>query len=112
MAKFSGLIGFSETVETKPGVYTPVIVERHYRGDILRDYMKWDKAETLNDDLSINNEISVVADLYAREHLHEIKYVYWNKAYWKVTSIDLLNPRIHIHLGGVYNGPRAEKTTT
>ena len=110
MAKFSGKIGFSETVETKPGVMSHQIIERKYRGDILRSYEKWDQTQTLNDNLSINNTISVVADLYAREHLHEIKYILWNNAYWKVQSIDIKFPRIELHIGGVYNGPRATET--
>lgn len=110
MAKFSGIIGFSEPIETKPGVASHQIIERRYKGDILRAYEKWDQAQTLNDDLSINNIISVVADLYAREHLQEIKYILWNNAYWKVQSIDIKFPRIELHIGGVYNGPRAEET--
>lgn len=111
MAKFSGIIGFStKSTDDGYGVYTPKITEKRYRGDILRDYKKWDSAETLNDDLSLNNTISVVADLYAKNHLHEIKYVLWNGGCFKVQSIDLKFPRIELHIGGVYNGPRAEET--
>lgn len=108
--KFRGKIGFSRPIEPKPGVSTHEIEERSYKGDILKDYRKWDGAETLNDDLSINNTISVVADPYLRSHFHDIKYVKWNKGCWKVNSVNFMHPRIEIHLGGVYNGPRKETT--
>ena len=34
MAKFYGKIGYAETVETKPGVWRPKIIEKPYFGDL------------------------------------------------------------------------------
>ena len=36
-AKFYGEIGYGETVETSPGVYEDIIVERKYYGDVIRN---------------------------------------------------------------------------
>lgn len=110
MAKFVGVIGFAEPTENEYGVNSYIIAEKKYKGDILRDYQKWDSAETLNDDYSINNTISVVADTYARHHLYAIKYVIWDGGCWKVNSVDIKFPRIELHIGGAYNGPRKEET--
>jgi hypothetical protein len=37
MAKFYGSIGYSETTETKPGVWEEGITERKYSGDVIRN---------------------------------------------------------------------------
>ena len=37
MAKFHGLIGYAETVETVPGVWKEQITEREYDGDFIRN---------------------------------------------------------------------------
>ena len=73
--KFSGPIGFSETVEIRPGVMQPKITEKHYKGDVLRKISKWQQGYQANDDLTVNNQISIVANEYAFKHFSSIKYV-------------------------------------
>lgn len=104
MAKFYGKIGYAETVETAPGVWTEVITERNYFGDVIKNTSRWHTGENLNDNLTINNELSVVADPYAYENFHAIRYIEWMGSKWKVTSITVLRPRLLISIGGVYNG--------
>lgn len=104
MAKFYGKIGFIETQETSPGVWTETVVERNYYGDLLRNTRRWDSSEYLNDNLSISNQISIVADPYAYENFHSIKYAEFMNAKWKVSSVDVQYPRLILDLGGVYNG--------
>lgn len=104
MAKFYGVIGFIETRETSPGVWTEQIVEKSYYGDILRNTRRWDSSEYLNDNLSISNQISIVADPYAYENFHSMKYIEFMNAKWKVTNVDVQFPRLVLDVGGVYNG--------
>jgi hypothetical protein len=106
MAKYYGKVGYGPTtVETAPGVWTEVIVEREYTGDIQRNTRRLQAGESVNDDLSVNNLISIVADPYANENFFAIRYVSWMGTLWKVTEVEVQNPRLLLRLGGVYNGP-------
>lgn len=105
MAKFHGIIGFVNQVETKPGVWEDVTTEKNYYGDILKNLANHQMASQLNDNFVVSDEISIIADGYFRENLSSIRYVNYMGANWKVTSIDGSNyPRIVLTLGGVYNG--------
>ena len=105
MAKFYGPVGFGETVETVPGVHELVITERQHYGDILRNTRQLREGEHLNNDLNINNMISIVADPYALEHFHAIRYVQWAGTLWVVSDVEVKSPRLLLRLKGVYNGP-------
>lgn len=105
--KFVGEIGFWEKdVETTPGVWKPEIVERHYTGDMLRNINRFQSTtESQNETFTISNKVSIIADLYAREHYQSIKYVIQNGTKWKVSSVEVAYPRLVLEIGGVYNGP-------
>lgn len=103
MTKFFGRIGFGETVETSPGIWENVITDREYYGDIVRNTHRWDSSQSVNDNITISNQISILADPYAFEHLSSIKYVEFAGALWKVSSVDIQSPRLLITIGGVYN---------
>ena len=106
MPKFYGAVGYAIPVETRPGYWTDKVEERNYYGDVLRSMSQWAPSQdSTNDDLRINNQISVVADPYAYNHCHSIKYVRYMDAVWKVTNVDPQRPRLILTLGGVYNGP-------
>jgi len=108
MAKFSGKVGYGENVKTAPGVWADVITEKSYFGDVIRNVRQLREApESLNNDLSVSNSISIVADAYANEHFHAIRYVEWAGALWTVSDVEVQSPRLLLRLGGVYNGPRA-----
>lgn len=104
MAKFYGPIGFIETVETAPDVWTERITERCYSGDVLTNSRRWQDGQQLNDNLNIDNRISIVADAYAFRHFHSIRYVTWMGAKWKVGRIDVERPRLILSVGDLYNG--------
>lgn len=104
--KFSGPIGFAETVEIRPGVMQPKIAEKHYKGDVLRKISRWQQGEQANDDLNVNNQISIVANEYAFTHFSSIKYVVWMGTAWKVNTVTVEPPRLVLEIGGVYNGER------
>lgn len=101
--KFYGKIGYVDTAETKPGVYEEVVTERDYYGDVTRKISKWQTADKLNDDLTVNNEISIVADQYAYQHFSLIHYVIWEGVKWKINTITVQHPRLILEIGGVYN---------
>lgn len=105
MAKFFGKIGFTKIEETAPGVYRELTNERDYRGDVLRNTRKWENGEHLNDDLNVNNQISIVADAYANENFFAMRYISWMGAYWKITNVEVQRPRLILTIGGVYNKP-------
>lgn len=108
MNKFYDVVGFNEgTVQSVPGVWKDSIVEFHYYGDIIRNARKLQEGENLNNDLSVNNSISIVADAYAREHFFAIRYIRWAGTLWKVSDVEVQSPRLILRLGGVYNGPKA-----
>lgn len=107
MSKFFGTVGFVETVETSPGVWTEQITEHRYSGDVLRMSKSWQSGEHLNDNLQVNVQISFVADPYANEHFHSLRYIEYMNARWKISTAEPQYPRIVVTLGGVYNGPTA-----
>ena len=106
MAKFSGVIGYGTTAETAPGVWQDVIVERKYYGDVVRNTRKLQEGEYLNNDITVGNSISIVADAYANEHFFAIRYIQWAGTLWTVSDVEVQSPRLLLRLGGVYNGPK------
>jgi hypothetical protein len=109
MAKFHGEIGYGETAETPPdsGVWVDSITERLYFGDVVRNAASNQEGEQLNNDISVSNSISIVADAYANENFHAIRYIKWMGSLWSVTEVEVQRPRLLLRLGGVYNGPVA-----
>lgn len=107
MAKFYGRIGYGENVEVSPGVWADQIVERSYYGDIIRNTRKSTEGENLNNDLSVGNSISIVADAYANDHFFAIRYIEWAGVLWTVDNVEVQSPRLILRLGEVYNGPEA-----
>lgn len=108
MGRFYGIVGYSETVETKPGVWEDKITERKYFGDVVRYQTRWQRSENLNDDLKPSTSIEIVADQYAYEHFSRIKYIEWMGVLWKVTDVAPRRPRLVLTLGGEYNGEQTK----
>lgn len=104
MAKFYGEIGYGENTETSPGVWQDTIVEKSYYGDVIRNTRQLREGESLNNDLSVQNSISIVADAYANNHFFAIRYIRWAGTLWTVTDVEVQSPRLILRLGGVYNG--------
>lgn len=107
MTKYYGTVGFVGTTDAGHGVYTPVNLERPYTGDLVRNHARWQsQSETINDDLVLSNEVSIVCDNFIIENQHMIKYVTINgmPAKWRVNTIQMEYPRIRLQIGGVYNG--------
>lgn len=103
MSKYCGKIGFATTVETVPGNWTEQITERTYYGDLIRNSRKLQSSGNQNDNIVISNEISIVADPFAKENFHAIRYAEYMGTKWKVSSVDVQYPRLVLSLGEVYN---------
>lgn len=103
MAKFYGVVGYVDQQETALDVYSEVVTKRKYSGDVLKNTRRWVGSEHLNDNLVVNNRISIVADPYAYQNYHAIRYVEWMGTKWKVTNVEVAYPRLLLDLGGVYN---------
>lgn len=110
--KFRGTVGFWDgEVEVRPGIWDSKIVERKYTGEIIRNNRRFqDSREQQNAEFTINNSISILSDIYARQNWNSIKYVIWNNVKWKVSSIEIDpdRPRIKMEIGGYYNGVQNE----
>lgn len=104
MGKWFGKIGYAVTEETTPGVWVAQITERNYYGDIIRNTRRLQTSDKLNDDINVSNEISIVADPFARDNFHAMRYIEFMGTRWKVSSVEVQYPRLILSLGGVYNG--------
>lgn len=103
MAKYFGMVGYSETKETRPGIWEEAITEREYFGDVISFVPRWESGgQQLNDNLDVTNKISIVADLFACRNFHMMRYVTWMGAKWKVTNVEVQYPRLILTTGGVY----------
>jgi len=106
MAKFYGKVGFGVDTETGKGIWESVITEYPYYGDVIRNSRQLVDGEKINNDRTVGNTISIMADEHANQHFFAIKYVEWAGALWSVSDIEVRSPRLLLRLGGVYNGPK------
>ena len=102
MAKWYGRIGFAETCETDLDEWTEVMIEKPYPGDLLINNRSMPVGSEINNDISISNKISFVADPYARSNFHKIRYATFMGTRWRVQSVEVQYPRLIMSLGGVW----------
>lgn len=104
MAKFYGNIGYIKTVEIEPGVWKEQPIEQPSYGDVDRNTSRYQSSGGINDDININNIISIVADPFANENFQHMRYVEYMGTKWKITNVEVKYPRLILTLGGVYHG--------
>lgn len=109
--KYYGIVGYVETVEgidpttgKGNGVWVEQKTERNYCGDVLEKGYRSTPTDNLNNNKTIGNRISIVADSYAYQNFHAIRYVEFMGSFWNVTSVTVEHPRLILSLGDVYNG--------
>lgn len=110
MAKFYGKLGFEQTNETSPGIYEEEIIEHNYYGELIRNTRRLEQGASINDDVTITNQISILADPFIRKNFHSLRYVTYAGSKWKVTSIEVQYPRLILSIGGEYNGTEQQQT--
>ena len=103
MAKWFGKIGFTETKEINPGVWEEVVTVREYYGDVTRNTRRFQSSENLNDNVVVSNDISIVADPYAIQNFHSIRYIEFMGAKWKINNVEVSYPRLILTLGEICN---------
>ena len=104
MNRWCGKIGFAEQVQTSQSVWTEKITERTYRGDVLRNTRRLMDSQQINDNISISNQISVVADAQIRDNFINMRYIEFMGSKWKATQVDASQaPRLIITLGELWN---------
>ena len=103
MARFAGKVGFAQTVEVAPGDWKDKIIEKTYYGDVNRYTRRNKSSDNVNDNLTVSMEVSIVADLFASDNFHLVRYVEYRGVKWKVSSVDLQPPRLILSLEEVYN---------
>lgn len=109
MAKFTGLVGYVTQTETSPGIWQSIPVERKMRGDVLRLASSATsdgrvRDGSINDDIDIQQRISLVADPFSYENFSSLKYIIYMGVKWKITGVEVQRPRLILTLGGVWNG--------
>lgn len=105
MNKFWGTVGFVRDVETSPDVFEEVATERGYSCEVLKREKRWQASgNVIDDNLTVENRISIFADPFALEAYDSIRYIVRGKSKWKVTSVEEAYPRLILTLGGVYHG--------
>lgn len=104
MAKWHGIIGYIKPVRSAPGVYTNETIERKHYGDIIRNSRGWHaQSDGTNDNLSLSNQISILADSFATDNSGFMKYAEIMGTKWKITNIEIKYPRLLLTIGGLYN---------
>ena len=111
MAKFYGIIGYSETQKTAPGVWTDIVVERPYTGDVLKNMRQWRDNGNVNPDDTISDTISIIADGFILENLYSMKYVKWRGETLAIVSVVVERPRVIIAIGGLFSGDTSRGPT-
>lgn len=110
--KFYGPVGFVDVVEKRPGVMTQAPVEYSYSGDVIRRGFRFQSSDSVNDTITPTQQISILSDPYARNHVGSIRYVKWMGTAWKVTEVSMEYPRLILTLGGAYNGATVRSSDT
>jgi hypothetical protein len=109
--RFHGAVGYATSEEVSPGVWADTITEIQYYGDVIRAVRRLEgpsvTPDTLNEDVSVENSISILADAYAYENVDKLRYVSWNGSNWRVTSAENRRPRLILMIGDLWNGNTA-----
>ena len=102
MANYYGKIGFEMNVETAPGVWEG-FVEKTYSGDLQKLMNRSPELSQRNENISMSNSVSIVADPFAINNFSTIRYIEYMGVKWEVMSVEVYYPRLTLHIGGVYN---------
>ena len=100
--KWYGQLGYRECVEVEPGIWEDQITEVNKFGDVLRNYSSNQQGSKINDDITVSNQISIIADPQLLESFHKIIYITFGGAKWRVSNVEVRYPRLIVTLGSLY----------
>lgn len=106
MNKWYGKIGFETEEETSPGIWGGVVAHSYY-GEVISNNRNLQITDSVNGAVTVSAKISIVADEYARNHFHSMKYIEFMGANWEVATVEPARPRLILTLGGKYDGEQA-----
>lgn len=106
MARFYGNVGYAVQTEVRKGVWQDVITERPYFGETMdRGWKYQNETDQVNDNIILNTDFEVIADAFMLDHFSNIRYICYAGTRWVTKSVSYDPPRVHLQIGGVYNGP-------
>jgi hypothetical protein len=109
--RFCGTVGYADSVESAPGVWTDVITEKQYYGDVIRNSRRLEPPAMVppmtNADLALENSFSIMADAEAYENFMKMRYVSWEGVNWTITNVEVRRPRLILTVGGQWDGNTA-----
>lgn len=109
MNRFYDKVGYAIQEETRPSVWEDRITEQLYYGELVnKGYRDNYVADNVHQDLRLDSDIEIIANPFAIQHFSKIRYVCYGGTRWIVTGVRPDYPRIHLTIGGIYNGPTAE----
>lgn len=103
MARYYGYVGYAECTEDESGIVKEKMVTKPYYGDIIQNARRLEASGLMHDNITILNEVSIVADPYAFQNFHAMRYLTFMGCKWKITNIRVEYPRLILTAGGIYN---------
>lgn len=100
--KYHGVVGYTKTVPTAPGVYEEEVVEIPCFGDVTRNRAKWNQGAGINDDIEISNSFSLMLNAQLTECFMDLRYIEWLGTKWKISTVEIAPPRLNVQVGGLY----------
>jgi hypothetical protein len=100
--KWYGQLAYRDSVEVEPGIWEDQITEVNKFGDVLRNYSSNQQGSKINDDITVSNQISIIADPQLLESFHKIIYITFGGAKWRVSNVEVRYPRLIVTLGSLY----------
>lgn len=113
MAKWAGKVGFIFTHENPEGsgIWKTDVCVKSCTGEVVRVTKRWqDTSDKVNSDITLTNQISIVATPYLLQNFYAIKFVSFMNSYWIVNSVNMDYPRLTLEIGGPYNGDTTPTT--
>lgn len=103
--KWLGTVAYDEQVksEVEPDVWESAPKTVQYYGDVLKNYKSNQSSQdSTNGDISVSNQISILADPYLVNNFHKILWVTFGGAKWTVNSVEVRPPRLLLTIGSLY----------
>ena len=84
-------------------MWTESYTERIYTGDVNQFARRLENGTGINDNVTLSNTFSIIADAYAYQNIFAMRYIEWMGTKWKVSNVSVERPRLNITVGGIFN---------
>lgn len=100
--RYADKLGFILTEETSPGVWSTKTITKDVVGDVVQRAYRWEDAQSVNANLDITNQITVVCDNFCIHNMFALRWAGWMGKKWNVSRVELKSPRLILTLGKEY----------